>query len=188
MVATKQCCAWIHTDSMILSRQQAGGTKQQQDLTYQTCDDVQPGNAQCTNRDPTAPAYQWTPGVNKCPNSFKQTFAGFSASNFVNQPLCPDCLPSTQNHGSDGGGTTYFDDDLLVVLVLMPTTDDTTAGSDHGGALIQTGLWIYFGKTTGRQRRECSRPPTNAFFPIFFDLVFPVIVRFFLAILTDILQ
>ena len=114
MVATKQCCAWIHTDSMILSRQQAGGTKQQQDLTYQTCDDVQPGNAQCTNRDPTAPAYQWTPGVNKCPNSFKQTFAGFSASNFVNQPLCPDCLPSTQNHGSDGGGTTYFDDDLTI--------------------------------------------------------------------------
>jgi hypothetical protein len=154
---------------MILSRQQAGGTKQQQDLTYQTCDDVQPGNAQCTNRDPTAPAYQWTPGVNKCPNSFKQTFAGFSASNFVNQPLCPDCLPSTQNHGSDGGGTTYFDDDLLVVLVLRSTTDDTTAGSDHGGALIQTGLWIFFGKTTTKMLPTPELTHFVRFFSIWFS-------------------
>ena len=42
--------------------------------------------------------------MNTCPNSFKTTFPGFSSSNFINKPLCPDCIPSTQYLGYDGGG------------------------------------------------------------------------------------
>jgi hypothetical protein len=75
------------------------------DFTYQTCDDVN-SDATCPNRPGGSGSsdYTWMPGVNTCPNSFKTTFTGFSSSNFINQPLCPDCIPSTQYLGYDGGG------------------------------------------------------------------------------------
>lgn len=73
--------------------------------TYRTCDDVN-RDATCQNRDTASSSYTWMPGVNVCPNSFTKPFQGFSKEIFVNQPLCPDCIPSTQYLGSDGGGYT----------------------------------------------------------------------------------
>ena len=81
------------------------GGQKDQNLQYQTCDDVNAGAQTCgERREPTSPGYTWLPGVNTCPNSFKTPYQGYDAGNFMNKPLCPDCIPSTAYDGSDGGG------------------------------------------------------------------------------------
>jgi len=81
---------------------QGGPANNKDGVTFKTCDDVNKDavdSETCPNRQPGASGYQWTPGINTCPDPR----TGFDAAK-NRQPLCPNCVPTTAYKGSDGGG------------------------------------------------------------------------------------